>query len=138
LFAALHADSWVDWEKEETELGSTAGGGDVVELGSTAASTLSVEDVDVLGNGDLLSAGTGLGGWVEGGGTAASSVGSGGSSDYSASRRVSREWAAKIVGCGVVSADTTANVLTVQVAVDLAAAAKLGSWGIGLETATCA
>lgn len=135
LLAASHADSWVDWEKEETKLGAAASGGDVVELGGTAASALSVEDVNILGDGDWFPAWASLGGWVEGGCAAATGVGSGDSSRDHTSGWVEDGWAAKIDD-GVVGSDTTAGAKAVGVAVNLATAAKLGGWGVGLETTT--
>jgi len=61
LFTALQANGWVDWVEEGTKFGEAASGGDGVELGGTAASAKTVENVDILGNDDWLSARAGLG-----------------------------------------------------------------------------
>jgi hypothetical protein len=61
LFAALQFNSWVDWVEESTKAGETASGRDLVELSGTTATANTVEVVDILGNGDWLSARAGLG-----------------------------------------------------------------------------
>jgi hypothetical protein len=134
LFTALQANGWVNWVEEGTKFGETASGRDGVELSATAALAITMEDIDIFGNDDWLSARAGLGQRIVGGGTAATGVGFADSANYCTSSGVKNGGAAKIhIRC--VGGGTAASAIVVGVGVDFAEAAKLVCWVEGLEAA---